>query len=174
MLLIQLWPGLILGRSLHRRGSQLWLSCLSPLSTTRLPWGRAGTGGRQEQMAEPHGVLSWLLLHREREPWSPEAGAGTVCVGLSPSCSILWPGCSLSWLPGPAQLSSFCCSVGPRGAWPCTHNWGVIPVGLCPLCPLVGAFLEFWHHTGKCPWLSSHLPQSSVGLCQAAKGGTGL
>lgn len=108
-------------------------------------------------------------------PGAPRQEHGhSVCVGLSPSCSILWPGCSLSWLPGPAQLSSFCCSVGPRGARPCTHNWGVIPVGLCPLCPLVGAFLEFWHHTGKCPWLSSHLPQSSVGLCQAAKGGTGL
>lgn len=37
----------------------------------------------------------------------------------------------------------------------------------------MGAFLEFWHHSGKHPWLSSHFPQSSVGLSQAAKGELG-
>lgn len=81
-------------------------------------------------MAKPHGILLQLLLHGERETWSPKAGAWTVGVGLSPSCSILWPGCSLSWLPGPAQLSSFCCSCGAqRGPQPCIHNWGLMDQG---------------------------------------------
>lgn len=46
----------------------------------------------------------------------------------------------------------------------------MIPLGLCLL---VGAFLEFWHHTGKYPWLSSYFPQSSVGLSQVAEGELG-
>lgn len=52
MLLIKLWPGLFWAGHCTGGGNQLWLSRLSPLSTTRLPWGlgwhwgEAGADGR--------------------------------------------------------------------------------------------------------------------------------
>lgn len=79
MLLIKLWPGLSWAGHCTGGGSQLWLSRSSPLSITRLPWGAGWGWGREEQMAEPPGGLSRLLLHRDREPWSPKAETWTVC-----------------------------------------------------------------------------------------------
>lgn len=154
-----------MGRSLHRRGSQLWLSRLSPLSTTRLPWGlgwqwgEAGADGRASwgpaQAPPPQGKGVLRVPRQEHGP----------CVGLSLSCSVLWLGCSLSWLLGPAQLSSFAALWGPEGPSPAPTtgtSWtrekpGIDSFGALPTMPSGGCIQEFWHHTGKYRWLSSHL-----------------